>query len=124
MQESGIEAVSRTNCVYHLNLLSRSADLRRSSAQTRSLGTHFHNQDWNPFRQGINCLVGVCDPGNAARLSDVREKDIYVWKYLIKPLPAIIGIVVRIQRNSQTSGSQFAEEFRDVWKQPSLQVQR
>src|SRR5437870_3477218 len=70
------------------------------------------------LHDALPIFVGSCD---LLRFASVGEKHVNVWKHFVDSIPCVIGVVIGIERDCQSSRFQAPEQFRHAWLQSTLQ---
>ena len=125
MEKAGVEAVSRAHRIHGSHLGRCCGKALWALLRESPLGSQFDHNDRDPARQLRDRGLQIFGTGYSSSLAHVGQKDIHVSKgFLQTALPAVIRIVIGIERNRQAGRLQLLKQFDNPRLQPSLQVER
>src|ERR1035441_6066249 len=125
VEEPGVEAVTCANRIddrYRHGGCAESVPIPNSKGST---GAHFDHDGFHLLGEPGERGFHVVSPGHPHRFVLVRQQDIHVRQDLFEDaVPAVVGIVVGVERGGQAGGLNPPKKFGHIRQQFTLQKQR
>src|SRR6266849_3209144 len=125
MEEASVKTVPRSHRVHGLDCQGGAYEALGSALCQRALAAALHHDQRYQRRKFLHRRFQIAASCRFLSFPLIRQEHVDIAQRLMQAaLPAIVGIVVGIERNAESGFFHSAEQLRHSWPQPAQQVER